>query len=495
MNFAAKEFFLMVLGTVSLYYLCPKRFRWVMLLLSSCVFYAYYAGAAAFAVACATALFAWLAAIRIENCGADRKKRRLIQSAAAAVLAGFLALTKLQKSDVFDLRWLIVPLGVSYYTFSIIGYLVDVTAKKQSAERNPLKLLLYTLYFPKIVQGPISKFREIGPRLTRGESADYQSFCFGAQRILWGFFKKLVIVERSALLTCHVFDGDLTNYSAGGAVLLFTTFIAAVSHYCDFSGYMDIVIGVSQMMGIELEENFRQPFLSRTAAEFWRRWHMTLGTWFKDYVYMPLVIHPTVIRIGKWFRERMGKRAGKTVMAVIPLAVVWLLTGLWHGGGNYLVWGFYWGFILILSTVLAPELKKASELVHIRTESRPWICFQTARTFCLFVGGVLISTLVGYRQLGLYFRLLFKSFAPGRLTAGTLRSLGLSVYDLATLLAAIALLFAVDLLGSKRSVRERIAHRSGPVRWVLYALLILGLVFFGVYGPGYTTSGFAYARF
>lgn len=495
-NFASTHFILLVAATVLLYFVSPKKYRWYVLLLSSCFFYIVAAGKRAFAVALLTVGITYISAVWIEKADENKKRRRLVLSAAIIGLLGILAVTKIKKLFIQDISWIIVPLGISYYTFSAIGYLVDVFSRKQGAERNPFKLTLFTLYFLKIVQGPISKFKDLGPRLVEGHSLTYQNFCFGLQRILWGYFKKLVIVERATLLTGSIFDGNISDYSGGGAVLLLATLVGVVRLYCDFSGYMDIVIGISQIMGIELDENFKQPFFSKSSAEFWRRWHITLGAWFKDYVYMALATNPRVIRIGKWVREHIGKRAGKAVLTVIPLAVVWFLTGLWHGTGvDYILWGCYWGSIIIFSSVFSPEIKKLTAFLHIKTESSDWKLFQMARTSVIFTGGLLISTLVGHRQIGQYLWFVVKDFGLGRFNSATLTAFGMDRTNFIILVIAVFVLWFIDVQQVSGSVREKIAEMNGICRWFLYAALFLSVLVLGIYGPGYSTSGFAYAHF
>jgi hypothetical protein len=249
-------------------------------------------------------------------------------------------------------------------------------------------------------------------------------------------------------------------------------------------------------MGIELDENFRQPFFSKTAAEFWRRWHITLGTWFKDYVYMALVISPKINRIGKWVRNHIGKRAGKAVLTIIPLSIVWLLTGIWHGTGtDYLLWGCYWGFIIIVSNIFAPEIKKVTKTLRIKTESWDWKVFQMLRTFSLFTGGLLLSTLVGYKQINQYIHFVIKDFSFSSGIMETLGRFGLDRQNTSALIFAIAVLWAVEVLQSKGSVREKMSRMNGPIKWIIYATLFLSIILLGIYGPGYSISGFAYARF
>ena len=494
MSFVSSQFFIIVISTIVFYFLLPKNYRWYVLLAASGVFYYFAAGLSASLIMLASVGIAFFAGLWIEKTNGDRKKKKLILSIGVTILLCILAITKI-KRYTDSLSWVIIPLGISYYSFSLIGYLVDVYAKKQKAEINFLKFLLCALFFPKVMQGPISKFRDIGPKLIEGHSFSYDNLCLGLQLIIWGYFKKLVISERTSMFISSLFE-DIHNFELGGFTLIIATILGAVGVYCDFSGYMDIVTGISQIMGIELDKNFDRPFFTRSAAEFWRHWHMTLGAWFRDYVYMPLVINPRVINISKWVRKKFGKRAGKAVLTIIPTGVVWFLTGLWHGTGvNYLVWGCYWGTIIIVSNVFEPEFKKLTKLLRINTDSADWRIFQTIRTFCFYLGGVLISTLLGVQNLKTYFRIILKDFGFGRMDPGSFIPYGLSVTNFKILIFAVFILWFVEKKQAGGSVREAVAKMNLPAKWSLYALEFLIVILVGIYGAGYTTKGFAYAFF
>lgn len=304
MTFVSIYFFIFILVLAILYFCIPKNWRWIVLLLGSAVFYAL-GGMEILAMVLVTTLIAYIAGILIERTEvADRKKRRLFLSIAIVIIAGFLVFTKCYSLAGWNISYFVIPVGISYYTFSIISYLADIYWKRDQAEKNYFKLALFVLYFPKVLQGPISRHKQLGPQLTEGHSFDYTNMCYGVQLMLWGYFKKMVIADRVAIVTGTIL-GDYTSY--GGAVLLTGVVLASVQLYCDFSGYMDIARGVSQIFGINLDENFNHPFFSKSAAEFWRRWHITLGTWFKDYIYMPLVISPCMIKASAWFKKRCGK--------------------------------------------------------------------------------------------------------------------------------------------------------------------------------------------
>lgn len=496
MSFLGLPFFALCFFTVLGYWLLPRARRWYVLLAASLCFYWVSAGPLGLCMALATAVFTWGAALQLETVAADRRRKRLVLYIAVILVAGILVLFKASGYVPGLAGRLLMPLGISYYSLSLIGYLADVYYKKQAAEHSVLRVVLYTLYFPKIVEGPISKFCELGPRLTEGHAFDWQIFCFGVQRMLWGYFKKLAIADRAAALVDTVF-GDLAGYDSGGVVLALITLLGVIGHYCDFSGYMDIVIGLSQMMGIELEENFRRPFFSRSAPEFWRRWHITLGVWFKEYVYMPLVIHPRVIALSAKVRKRFGKRAGKEILSIIPLTVVWLLTGLWHGTGwDYMIWGAYWGTLIILSNMLAPECKALNARLHINTKTWLWHAVQTVRTFGLFTFGLLISTFAGFRQLGLYFVKLLGEIHLDKLFDGTLQELGLEETPAVLLFGAIAVLMVAEV-GQERGIQWRasVARLAVPVRWALYALALTAMLLGCLLSSGGAIQAFGYAHF
>ena len=388
----------------------------------------------------------------------------------------------------------IIPIGISYYCLSLIGYLADVYWKKERAETNCFKLLLFTLYFPKILEGPISRYRNIGKQLVEGHKFDYTRVCFGLQRMLWGFFKKLVIADHLAMIVNTVYT-DCQSYT--GSILLVAAIFGAVQLYCDFSGCMDIALGVSECFGITLEENFKQPFASRSAAEFWRRWHITLGAWFKDYVFMPLAISPRLMKISSFLRKKLGKRAGKIFLNVIPLAVVWLLTGLWHGtGANYLIWGVYWGLLIILSNVFEPEIRKLTAKLKIDTASPGFHFFQKSRTFGLFVISRIITLPETLEGTWYSIQSIFTNFAPWKLVDGSLYKLGIDRPQFFVTMLAIVF---VGFVGSKHEkgihIREWIAARPIVIRWLIYYGAIFAILIFGAYGPGYDAGSFVYMQY
>ena len=251
------------------------------------------------------------------------------------------------------------------------------------------------------------------------------------------------------------------------------------------------------MLGLKLEKNFDRPFFSRSAAEFWRRWHITLGTWFKDYVYMPIVISPRVIGLSKRVRDRFGVRAGKAMMTTVPMMAVWLLTGLWHGTRwNYIIWGLYWGVLITGSTIFAPEIKKLTALLHINTEAGSWKIFQMARTFLIFMLAQIFTIPENLSDSMLLFKKIIFDFHPESLVDTTLYMMGLNMPNFILALVFTGVLWAVSYAQEKGvCVRERIGASNIVFRWAIYYIAFFTIVIFGIYGPAYNAADFIYMKF
>lgn len=515
MSFTDFIFFPFAALTVLAYFCIPLQYRWVVLLASSLMFYCTW-GLEKMPFLLAASLTAYLAGRQIQRIYAKADKQaaglaareRAAHSASAkrrarvwlwlgvAVLLGMLAYVKLGRLVANGLGGklpLIVPLGISFYTLSLLGYIADVYWRKEPAEWNFFRMLLFTAYFPKILQGPISKYRSLAGQLVEGHRFDWDRLCFGVQLMVWGYFKKLVIADRLAILTGQVF-GSYPDYS--GSVLLLAAMGSTVQLYCDFSGCVDIASGFSQILGIELEKNFDHPFHAESAAEYWRRWHMSLGAWFKDYIYLPLAVSPRVLRLAQKVKHRFGSRAGKAVPTMIALAAVWTATGFWHGtGANYIIWGFFWGGLIILTNVFAPELQRLDAAVGIQTDECGWRLFCRFRTFALLTFTKFITLPGDLAATGAILGSVFTDFQPWKLTDGTLLSLGLNAANLNLAVLCLILLGLIEWGQQRGSVRKWIAGRVLPVRWAIYYAAVFAVLIFGIYGPDYDANSFVYMNF
>ena len=367
----------------------------------------------------------------------------------------------------------LVPLGISFYTLQLCGYLMDVYRGKYRAERNFVKFAAFSTFFPLILQGPISRYDQLAHQLfsTEKKTDIYENLTFGAQLILWGFFQKLVIADRAAILVNHVF----ANYaeSSGllilGSILLYTQQINT-----DFSGCVDICRGAAQMLGIEVIDNFRRPYFSRSIQEFWKRWHISLSGWFRDYLYIPLG----------------GNRKG-TVRKYINLVIVFLVSGLWHGVGvHFLVWGLLQAVFQIIGALTLPAKKALCSRLGIDRESRGYGLIQYLCTFLLINLSWLFfradSTTDALQMLLGIFRV-----HPLPVSIP-----GFGLWDVLMLAGSSAVLFAVSFLREKGVyIRKTVAGFSLPVRWILYLLALTAVILMGIYGPGYSDNAFIYMSF
>ena len=494
--------FLVMLG----YFITPIKYRWLILLLASVLFFCSWGIETLPFVAGAT-LVAWLVTNimdkwyiqydkEVNTSEMDQKQKNILQKQVktrakyllwlgVALILGVLLYSKVYKYFI---------LGISYYTMSLIGYMADVYWRKEKTEKNVLKLFLFAIYFPKILQGPISKHQNIKEQLYNGSAFDFKRVCYGFQRVLWGYFKKLVIADRLLLFIQPAFS----NYEAyHGSVLLVAAIFSALQMYCDFSGCMDIALGISEVFGITLEENFKRPFFAKSVPEFWTRWHISLSTWFKDYVYMPIVISPKLINISGKLKKRFGRRVAKNFVSIVPIIIVWTITGLWHGTGwNYIAWGVYWATLFVLSTILDPEIRKLNKALHINTETKDFQLFRQIRTIALFVICRIIvypSDLAVSKEI---FRKIFFNFGPWQLLDGTLYTVGLDAANMNLLIVALIVLLFISIKQEQGlKIRDEISSLSIVGRWMLYFAGLIVVFLFGIYGAGFDAASFVYMNF
>jgi len=392
----------------------------------------------------------------------------------------------------FKLPSLLLPLGISFYTFQSMGYLIDVYRKKARAESNPAKLALFVSYFPQLIQGPISRFSSLGAQLFERHPFDGLHFRAGLLRVAWGFFKKMVIADTVAI---GVKTLTLQSESYQGIYVFLLIVLYSIQIYGDFTGGIDITIGLSEMMGIRLAENFDRPFSSKSTKEYWRRWHITMGTWFTDYVFYPLSICKPMQRLSKFSRAKLGEKLGKRIPVYLATIATWFLTGLWHGAGwNFIVWGLLNCFVILVSQELQPLYTRFNGRFPRLVASAPWGAWQMARTF-LLMG--LIRSLDCYRDVSLSFKLwgsMLTTFNIGELFSGGFTSFGLGLSDWCVILCGVLVVFFVSIQKGDTPLRERIAKKP-ILTCALLCLAVLIVLIFGAYGIGYDASQFIYNQF
>jgi D-alanyl-lipoteichoic acid acyltransferase DltB (MBOAT superfamily) len=384
---------------------------------------------------------------------------------------------------------LILPLGISFFVFQSTGYLIDVYRGKTFAEKNIAKLALFVSFFPQLAQGPISRHSDLAAELYAPHPFSAKSLKFGLQRVLWGYFKKLVIADR-ILIVIKAMLGDTATYNGVYVILLILLY--SVEIYADFTGGIDITIGIAEMMGIRLKENFNHPFSSRSTKEYWNRWHITMGSWFTDYVFYPMSVTKPMMKLSKWSRAHLGNAVGKRLPVYLATAVTWFLTGLWHGAAwNFIVWGMLNCLVILVSQELEPLYRRFRAKFPKLTESGAYHCFEATRTF-LLMG--LIRSLDCYANVGLTFRMwgsMFTKFNIRDCFGGQIFDLGLELKDYIILAVAVTLVAIVAKLSQKRDLREWLYGKTA-LSWALSGAILVAILLFGAYSIGYDASQFIY---
>lgn len=494
-----------------LYYLIPKKFQWSLLLLCSVAYYLL-SGNGMLILYPVVSVSACYAGIRLLSAvpAGDAKRRKGILLLTVLVNIGILVVLKYVNFGIYTIdgiaaifgssRTLIqsvdflIPLGVSFYTFSLLGYVIDVYYGIAKPQNSYLKLMLYGMYFPAIISGPILKYREHGEQFFEPHEFDYRCVTRGLQRMAWGFFKKLVIAERLGTLVDTVYGG-YADYP--GTFIWVATVCYAFQLYTDFSGCMDIVIGMSESLGIILPENFQTPFFAGSIAEYWRRWHITLGVWMKEYVFYPVLRTKFFTNLNQSWREKFGKKKGKQYATFVAMFILWLTVGIWHGGDWKFVIGsglLHW-FYIVMEELLAPPCARIMDRLHMDPKGRMVGTVRVVRTFFLVCIGDLFFRAA---TVGDAFAMLGRAVSvwnPDVLWDGSLLELGLDGTEMIIAAVSVLALWVVSLLQQKGSVRDRIAGKPLPVRWILWYALLFAVILLGCYGPGYSAGEFIYQGF
>ena len=437
------------------------------------------------------------------------KRQRLIVAAVLLLNIGCLAVLKYTKffaGNVNDILALFgvnaaikiprfaAPIGISFYTLQAASYIFDVYHEKISADKNPFRLALFISFFPQIMEGPICRYSDTAPQLWLGERIHFHNLTFGLQRILFGVMKKIVIADRLNIFVEKAFS-DYVSFDGGVAALAAIFYTCQL--YMEFSGTMDIVIGCGEIFGIKITENFRRPFFSKTISEFWQRWHITLGTWFKDYIFYPMSMSKPLKRLTTRMRKKLGNYYGPMLAGTIALFCVWLCNGLWHGAGwRYIFFGMYHFVLISCGNLIIPLAGKTNSKLHINTDSKPYVIMQTVRTTVLVCIGELFFRADGLRAGLAMFKRIVTDFSFSSFGNGTLLKMGMDGLDYVILGVAVLIVFVISILNERGiSVREWLSGRNIAVRWLIIYALIMFIVIFGAYGAGYTPVAPIYADF
>lgn len=467
MLFNSMTFAVFLTAVFILYHIVPARLRWIFLLAASYVFYMNLHVAYGLLLLFTTALTYFLA-LGLEK-APDRAGKKRCLLGGVLPLVGILLVFKLGAPVIDRLNALaeagrlsmhpltvkiLLPAGVSFYFFQSMGYLIDVYRGKSKAERHFGYYALFVSFFPQLLAGPIGRVDSLLPQLKKERSFDYENVTYGLKLMAWGYFKKLVIADVFATVVDKVYNNP---YSYVGLVFIITTVMFAIEIYCDFSGYSDIAIGCARLFGVELASNFRNPYLSFSIREFWSRWHISLSTWFRDYVYIPLG----------------GSRAGR-FRHCLNLFLTFLVSGFWHGSSlTFLFWGGIHGVLQILETFIYPKTRGGVSVIR----KKHW--WQLPLTFI-----VLCFTWIFFRAntiqdaFWIISRLFWDIGRPLNYLKTAVICLDMPYLSMCGMALSAAALFVWDLLSLKQDVIKLISRQRGLVRWPLYVLLLVAIALF-----------------
>lgn len=488
MSYASVEFLLFVLVLVLIYYIFPKKHRYIVLLIGSLIFYYLFSGKYIIFILLSSVI-TYFSGKLIEKYNG---KRKLILTLSILLNLSFLLVLKYNNffGDIFRVvginipyKKFILPIGISYYTLETISYLTDIYRKRMKAENNYLKVLLFLVYFPQIVEGPIANYSRLSKTLFNTEKFNYDNFVSSFVLIGWGFIKKLVIADRAGIFVSKIFEN---NY--GGILLIVGILLYTLQIYADFSGCIDIVSGVSELFGVKLDENFKRPFFSKSIQEFWRRWHITLGTWLKEYIFYPISLSKLNMKLNLKLRKMKSKYISRFIITAFPLFFVWFFNGMWHGASfKYVVYGLYYYVLMMIGILLEPVFKKIISIFKINTEVWSYKFFQAIRTILIVCFGMFLFRVDSFKQMGL----MLHSKA-----SASLFSLGLKKLDFALLMVGILVMLVVGVMQEFNiNIRKELQKQNLIFKWLVYYIIIFSIIIFGIYGKGYDAASFIYGGF
>ncbi len=495
MSLVSNSYFLITLTALAVFYAVPARLQWAVLLVFSLGYYLAASKAlTAFLLFSITLTFsAALCMVKYRK----RAKRVLIVTLLVNFgILGFLKYAGFLTSIFHQSRFqsMVLPLGISFYTFQAVGYLLDVYWERIEPEEHFLQFALFISFFPQLMQGPIGRYDKLAGQLKAGHSFMLRNILRGGERLLWGLCKKLIIADWAAVYVAAIFDSAELN----PALALFGALLYTCQLYMDFSGAIDMVLGTAEMFDIRLDENFRQPFFAKTVAEFWRRWHITLGAWMRDYLLYPVMLSGWMGHLTKHLKKKFGRKAHLTraLPAAIGDMIVFTCVGIWHGAGwNYLLYGMFNGVIVSIGLLLKPQFDSWKKTLHISDTARWFHLFQMIRTWLLTMIWMIMIRAADMGRAIQFIRHLVSRPDVQALFDIPAGRLGVSYtpYALLTIVIGCAAVFLVGLMKERGlAVRNTIASWPLPCAAAVYFALLICIGFFG---SAAVSGGFIYAQF
>lgn len=479
-------------------YILPNKIRYLWLLAASYYFYMCWNAKYALLLFAST-LITYLSGILIERINKSERsekekifRKKWVVAGSFIINLGILFFFK-YFNFVFDTLGMIfngmhielnmptfdvlLPVGISFYTFQALSYTMDVYRGDIYAEKNIFRYALFVSFFPQLVAGPIERSKNLLKQLAVPHKFNFENAREGLLLMLWGYFLKIVLADRIAIFVDTVY-GNYQDF--GGYYIIVATILFAVQIYCDFAGYSTIAIGAAKFLGINLMDNFDAPYLSVSVAEFWRKWHISLTSWFKDYLYIPLG----------------GSRKGQ-VRKYLNKMIVFLVSGLWHGANlSFVVWGGLNGIYQVVGEILQPVRNKAVKFFRLTRTSLGHKIIHCIFTFILIDFAWIFFRAEGFQQSIDIIHSMFSIHNPWILFDGSLYSCGLDSKNFGLMIVGIFILIFADFCRHKNiAVRNVIARQDYWARWIFIAFAIVAVLTFGIWGPAYNSANFIYFQF
>jgi len=501
MIFNSFEFAIFFLVVLIIYFLIARKVRYIWLLAVSYCFYMSADAKWGILLALSTAS-TWICGLllervsRLDNAGRMLTQKNLIVFAGLIVnlgilgyfqYSGFIADNINSLSDILGIGspditvHIILPIGISFYSFMAVSYIIDVYRGKMAAERNIAKYALFVSFFPQILAGPIGRAPKLLPQintLAKLNLWDAHRIARGAGMMLWGFFMKMVIGDRIAILVNTVY-GDYQSY--GTTLLVIAALGFSLQIYCDFAGYSYIAIGVARIMGVNLMENFNTPYLAVSVQDFWRRWHISLSTWFRDYVYIS-----------------MGGNRRSKGRKLLNVMVTFLVSGFWHGANwTFIIWGGLHGLYQIAEILLHPLKTRMNEKLSVKTDTVTYRIGQSLVTFLLVTFAWIFFKSDSLHSAVGFISRIFTKPDPWALFDDSVFAAGLDQQEFLILAFAIVIMLVVDLYKNmrKRSIADFLDRQGAAFQIITYVGAIMMIYVFGIYGSQFDASAFIYFKF
>lgn len=508
MNLFSLEFVILLSILLLLYYLLPRKIQWMCLLVASIVFYAF-SGAVNLVFVGITSFTTWLAGIlmsrftqqfQIEKKSADmaKEQRKKLKAILVRKKRMVLVVTLLSNFGILSYfkYWetiyagvvkalhpekgvvslgILLPLGISFYTFQAVGYLIDQYKEAYEPERNYLKYLLFVSFFPQMIQGPINRFAQMKEQLFAHHDFEWEQTKRALFLILFGLMKKYAIANLLVDAIAAILDSPSSDIP--GSVVVAGILMYSAQQYADFSGGIDLVLGIARLLGIQMAPNFRQPYFAVSLGDFWRRWHISLGAWMKDYVFYPFALTKAMQKLGKWGIKHLGRDVGRVLPACIGNILVFFIVGIWHGAqSHFILWGLYNGVVIALAELMDPAFAKWKTALKINENSRGFHIFRMIRTFLIVNIGWYFDRIVDFGDCMLCFKNTITNFGITRFVPvmSALMKDVLPVKAVPVIIFAICLVFVHSYLSEKqRDVFAILGRTNIVVRWGVYYVLLL----------------------